>query len=182
MTLTKPPANPDWGATGEALRILNGAYRSRHPDYSFTAVGCMAKELTADHGYDYCHGPSSPLGRLCEYAGKVLLLGAPFQSVTLVHLCEHIASVEGKRVIKYEAPVVENGQRVLVGIERFDTLRDIPGYGEDDYFGPMVEAYLSQRGGKSGKVGRATAYMLDAQAFKQYGVSWLESNLRNAPA
>ena len=72
----------------------------------------------------------------------MLLLGAPFQSVTLVHLCEHLASVKGKRVIAYEAPVIEEGKRKLVGIERFDTRRDIPGYGMDDYFGPMVVDYF----------------------------------------
>lgn len=174
------PANPEWGVIGEALRTLKSSHRSQHPDYSFAAVGHKAKELTADHGYDYCHGPCSPLGKLCEHSGKVLLLGAPFQSVTLVHLCEHLASVEGKRVIKYEAPVVEGGKRVLVGIERFDTRRDIPGYGEDDYFGPIVEDYLKREGGKSEKVGQAASYMLDAQKFKQHGIFWLESNLPHA--
>ena len=176
------PANPDWGAIGEALRGLKGAHRSRHPDYSFAAVGRMAKELIADHGYDYCHGPSSPLGKLCEHGGKVLLLGAPFQSVTLVHLCEHLASVKRKRVIEYEAPVVEGGQRMLIGIKRFDTRRDIPGYVEDDYFGPMVKDYLRQGGGKSGRVGQTVSYMLDAHEFKQFGIFWLESNLPNAIA
>ncbi|MBW2564090.1 MAG: AAC(3) family N-acetyltransferase [Deltaproteobacteria bacterium] len=66
------PANPDWGVLGETLRVLKGSHRSRDPDYSFTAFGRMAKELTADHSYDYCHDPSSPLGKLCKYGGKVL--------------------------------------------------------------------------------------------------------------
>lgn len=171
------PANPEWGLICETLRAWKGAHRSRHPDYSFAAVGRMAKKLTADHSFDYCHGPSSPLGKLCRNGGKVLLLGAPFQSVTLVHLCEHLASVEGKRVIKYEAPVVESGKRVIVGIERFDTRHDIPGYSEDDYFGPMVEDYLRQGACNSGKVGYADSYVLDAQEFKQYGKYWLESKL-----
>ena len=178
----KTPANPDWGVVGETLRNLDNAYRSLHPDYSFAAVGRMAKDLVADHGYNYCHGPASPLGKLCEYGGKVLLLGAPFQRVTLVHLCEHLASVKGKRVIKYEVPVIEDGRRELVGIERFDTRRDIPGYAKDDYFGPMVEDYLRQGGGKRGKVGQAASYMLDAQEFKEFGIFWLESNLLNAKA
>ena len=176
------PANPDWGVVGEALRNLDESHRSRHPDYSFAAVGCMARDLVADHGYNYCHGPASPLGKLCEHGGKVLLLGAPFQSVTLVHLFEHLASVKGKRVIKYEAPVIEGGQRVLVRIKRFDTRRDIPGYGADDYFGPMVEDYLRQGGGKRGRVGQAASYMLDAKEFKQFGIFWLESNLTDIKA
>ncbi len=176
------PANPDWGVVGETLRSLDETHRSRHPDYSFAAVGCMARDLVADHGYNYCHGPSSPLGKLCEHGGKLLLLGAPFQSVTLVHLCEHLASVKGKRVIKYEAPVLEGGQRVLVRIKRFDTRRDIPGYCADDYFGPMVEDFLRQGGGKRGRVGQAASYMLDAQEFKQFGIFWLESNLPSTKA
>jgi len=173
-------ANPDWGVVGAALLNLTGSHRSRHPDYSFAAVGRLAQELVADHDYAYCHGPSSPLGKLCELGGKVLLLGAPFQSVTLVHLCEHLASVEGKVVLRYEAPVVQGDQRVLIGIERFDTRRDIPGYGEDDYFRPMVRDYLRQGGGNKGKVGQAISYVLDAQEFKEFGIGWLESKLPGA--
>ena len=66
---------------------------------------------------------------------------------------------------------------MLVGIGRFDTRRDIPGYGEDDYFGPLVEDYLKREGGKGVKVGQAVSYMLDALKFKQHSRFWLESNL-----
>ena len=90
--------------------------------------------------------------------------------------------LKGKRVIQYKEPVIEDGQRKLAGIKRFDTRRDIPGYVKKDYFGPMVEDYLRQGGGKSGRVGKATSYILDAQEFKQFGVFWLESNLPSVKA
>ena len=77
---------------------------------------------------------------------------------------------------------IEDGQRELVDIKRFDTRRDIPGYVKKDYFGPMVEDYLRQGGGKRGRVGKATSYILDAQEFKQFGVFWLESNLPSVKA
>ncbi|GAB2900960.1 hypothetical protein GCM10022245_40290 [Streptomyces mayteni] len=59
--------------------------RSRHPDVSFAALGALATELVADHPWDDPHGPGSPLARLVAHGGRVLLLGAPLDTMTLLH-------------------------------------------------------------------------------------------------
>ncbi|MBM7790067.1 aminoglycoside N3'-acetyltransferase [Tenggerimyces flavus] len=78
-------ADHSYGRLPEALRRWPGAVRSRHPDASFAALGAAADDLMRDHPWDDPHGPDSPLARLVERKGKVLLLGAPLDSITLLH-------------------------------------------------------------------------------------------------
>ena len=49
------------------------------------AVGAQAEWLTRDHPSDYGYGPGSPLAKLVESGGKVLMLGAPLDTITLLH-------------------------------------------------------------------------------------------------
>lgn len=68
-----------------------GARRSAHPDASIVAVGPVAGTLTQPHELGQAFGPGSPLERFAEHGGKVLLLGAPLNSVTFLHYAEAIA-------------------------------------------------------------------------------------------
>ena len=61
------------------------------------AVGPRARWLTADHPADDAYGPASPFARLVAADGQVLMLGAPLDTVTLLHHAEAIAHVEDKR-------------------------------------------------------------------------------------
>ncbi|MEQ8701482.1 MAG: AAC(3) family N-acetyltransferase [Bauldia litoralis] len=101
------------GAVAEYFRTVPGTRRSPHPQSSFCAFGPAAEALVASHPYDNRFGPMSPLGRLCELEGKVLLLGAPFNTVSLFHLTQH--SVSPIRRVSKSAPVVEGGVRHWVG-------------------------------------------------------------------
>ena len=49
------------------------------------AVRQWAKWLTVDHPDDDAYGSHSPFGRLVDVAGQVLLLGAPRDTITLLH-------------------------------------------------------------------------------------------------
>ena len=175
--IANTPANLDWGITGEVLRTWDESYRSQHPDYSFAAVGRLARKLTSEHNINYCHGPSSPLAKLCDLNGKVLILGAPFHSVTLVHLCEHLAHVARKQVISYQVPIFREGKRKIISIERFNTHHNIPGYEPKDYFDSMIRDYLNSVHGNSGKVGNADSFLLNSIEFRDFGVQWLEQHL-----
>ncbi|GAA4227509.1 hypothetical protein GCM10022254_15380 [Actinomadura meridiana] len=73
------------GRLPEALRRWPGAVRSRHPDASFAALGPAAHALMDDHPWDDPHGPDSPLARLAARGGRVLMLGAPLEALTLLH-------------------------------------------------------------------------------------------------
>lgn len=76
------------GMLPELLRHENGAVRSPHPQSSFTAVGPLAAELCGQHPLDFRFGDRSPLAALARNGGKVLMLGAPWNTASLFYLTE----------------------------------------------------------------------------------------------
>jgi aminoglycoside N3'-acetyltransferase len=48
------------------------------------------------------------LAKLLDARGKVLLLGASFETMTLLHYAEHMARLPKKRVIRYREPLLVN--------------------------------------------------------------------------
>ncbi len=177
-----PPFDParsrayrKWGILTEYLRTWPGARRSDHPDASFAAVGSRARWITESHPLQYGYGPGSPLAKLCEAGGQVLLLGAPLNSITLLHYAEHLAKVPGKHVVRYKMPILRDGQRVLVEIEEFDTNQGIGGRDAGQYFETIAHKYLSSGKGRSGKVGAAQSYLFDAADLTEFAVQWMES-------
>ena len=170
-----------WGVLAEYIRTWPCARRSAHPDSSFVAVGRLADELTRDHPLQYGMGEGSPLAKLCEVKGKVILLGSPLANVTLLHHAEHVADVPNKEIARYWAPVLRDGEKEWVQIEEFDTNCCLPWYGPTDMFEAVVREYVQDGRGRVGHVGAATSYVLDAAELVEYAVAWIEERFR-APA
>nr|WP_207955861.1 AAC(3) family N-acetyltransferase [Rubrobacter marinus] len=83
----------DHGRIPEALRTWPGARHSGHPEAGVAAVGPLAGTLTAAHPLDDAYGAGTPYARLVELGGRVVVLGAPLGTVTLVHHAEAVAEV-----------------------------------------------------------------------------------------
>lgn len=174
-----PPFDPatsrayrKWSILTEYLRTWPGAFRSNHPDASFVAVGVLARWITENHPLQYGLGPGSPLAKLCAVKGKVLLLGAPLNNITLLHYAEHVAKVPNKKTVQYKMPLLRDGKRVWVDIEEFDTNGMLLGMKE--YFEAIPREYLSSGKGGLGKVGAAQSYLFDAPDLVSFAVKWLE--------
>lgn len=171
-------ARREWGILCEYLRSWPGAKRSSHPDSSFAAIGKRATWLVEKHPTIYPFGPETPMARLVEAKGKVLLLGSPLDSVTVIHHAEHLAKVPGKRIVRYREPVLRGGTRTWVDCEEYDTSRGIvPWDGPEDYFATIVKAFRSDGLCHQGRVGHAESLLLDAEALVTYAVAWMEKNL-----
>lgn len=180
-----PPFNPltsrakrQWSILTEYLRTMPGAFRSANPCASMAAIGARAEWITRDHPLQYGYGPGSPLAKLCEAEGYVLLLGAPLDTVTLLHHSEHVAAIANKRTVRYKVPVLEQGECRWIEVEEFDTAESIvDGKNAEEYFPAIMNAYLSTGMGKSGLVGDARSYLFDAHDLNQFAISWLEREL-----
>lgn len=176
-----PPFDPatsravvGWSILTEYLRTTPGACRSSNPESSMAAIGAKAAWLTADHPLNYGFGRGSPLEKLCEADGKVLLLGSPLDAVTVLHHAEALADVPGKRTVRYVQPVLVGGKPTWVEVEEFDSSRGIKDWDEGDYFVALVEDYLGEGHGRKGQVGAARSFLFDARHLVRFGVEWME--------
>jgi aminoglycoside 3-N-acetyltransferase len=165
------------GIFPEFLRTSLGAMRSASPGASVAAVGARAGWLTRDHPIDYGYGETSPFARLAEAGGKVLMLGAPLDTMTLLHHAEHLARIPGKRVRRYEVPFaagVDRDKTVWRMVEEFETSLPVVEELSDDYFGTIVTEFLASGSGSTGTIGAAPSVLVPAQGILRFAVDWLE--------
>jgi aminoglycoside 3-N-acetyltransferase len=146
------------------------------------AVGPLAEALTVGHPYDDAYGAGTPYARLVEFGGLVAMLGAPLDTVTLVHHAEAIAEVPGKRRVSYRYPVIEGGERVWRTFSDIDTSKGALPYerviGDEDYVGYIARSALAAGAGGGGSVGEATAYLFEARELVEHAVRWIEQTYR----
>jgi aminoglycoside N3'-acetyltransferase len=86
------PVSPSLGVMAELFRRLPGARRSDHP-FAFAAIGPDAAAVVADPLPVPPHGRASPVGRVHDLDGQVLLLGVGHDANTTIHLAEALAGV-----------------------------------------------------------------------------------------
>jgi aminoglycoside 3-N-acetyltransferase len=170
------------GRLPEALRRRPGAVRSRHPDASFAALGAAAAGLMADHPWDDPHGPHSPLARLAAMGGRVLLLGAPLETLTLLHHAEALAEAPGKRFVTYEQPILVDGQRVWRRFRDIDSQHGAFDYSSavpegQDPFAVIAQDALAAGIGGQGLVGAAKSHLFEAGDVVDFAVTWIETKL-----
>jgi len=171
-------ANPDHGWFAEALRTTPGAVRSGNPGASVAALGAGAAAFTRDHPLDWGYGPASPFARLVAADGQVLMLGAPWDTMSLLHHAEHLAAIPGKHVRHAEVPLATPAGTVWQAITEFDTADPVVDGLADDYFATIVSDFLASGQGRQGRVGDADCLLVPAAAMTGFAVAWLEGRCR----
>jgi len=84
-----------------------GVLRSDSP-HAFAAIGPEASRITAEHPLDVPHGLNSPVGRVYDLDGQILLLGVGHDANTTIHLAEALAGVRYRRM--KSVTIVEGGK------------------------------------------------------------------------
>lgn len=160
---TTTPASPSLGVVAETFRRLPGVRRSDH-FHAFAAAGPRAAEVTADPLPLPPHIPESPVGRVHELDGQVLLLGVGHEADTTLHLAELVAGVPYR--LPKHCTVLRDGRPVRVE------------YGENDHCCrrfALADEWLRARGLQAeGRVGHAQARLVRARDVVAVAVERLE--------
>jgi aminoglycoside 3-N-acetyltransferase len=105
------------GVVADSFWRLPGVLRSNSP-HAFAAVGPKAADITAEHPLHVAHGLNSPVGRVYEVDGQILLLGVGHDADTTIHLAETMAAVRYRRS-KY-LTVLTGGQPARYDYDEID--------------------------------------------------------------
>jgi len=160
----------DNGALVEFLRTYPDSRVNRHIA-RFVFWGKQTDHLMSSQPWNYAFGADSPLERFLMLDGRIVLLGSDHDTVTFLHHVEHVADIPGKRVARYQVPVLENGQRVWRAMEEFDTSGDgAHANWPDRFFARIVDGLLAKTGNKGGRVGDATTYILSARELFDFAL------------
>ena len=158
------------GKIPETFRNQAGTRRSEHPQVSFAAWGKLADEITRDHNLDFGLGENSPLEKIYQRRGWILLLGVGHASNTSLHLAEFWADYQGKKEVRQGAPLLVDGQRKWVELREFEE------HSEDDF--EQIGAAFQADGGQvlAGKIGQAESLLIPQAALVDYAVDWMKKN------
>jgi aminoglycoside 3-N-acetyltransferase len=167
MPAYDPAVTPSMlGALTNVVRSWPGALRSSHPHYSFAALGPHADEITAGHDLTSGLGERSPLARVHDLDGDILLLGVGHDSNTSMHLAEYRVA-RPKRAANGAAVATPAGRQWVTWE---DVLPD-----EDD-FGALGEAFDATGAVRIGRTGVAESRLMRQRELVAFAVQWLEEN------
>jgi aminoglycoside 3-N-acetyltransferase len=156
------PAEPSLGVVADRFWRLPGVLRSDH-FHAFAAAGPEAARITSGPLPLPPHIPESPVGRVHDLDGQVLLLGVGHDADTTLHLAELLAYVP-YRVPTY-CTVLEDGHPVRVDYEENDHCCERFAFADE---------WLRARGLQSdGRVGHAHARLARARDIVEVALEHL---------
>ena len=164
-TLTTPSCV---GFLAEYFRMRPGTQRSLHPTHSVCAIGTRVDELLGPHGDDTTPcGPHSPFHKLLHCDGKILMLGCGLRPNTTMHAIEEYAQPP---YLFGEPLTYTLTNTVGITFEKRYTPHNFTGFAQRY---DRVASLLDDRQLVSGRVGAASAYLIDAQALYQQALAQL---------
>lgn len=156
------------GVVAEMFRKWPGALRSNHPVRSVAAKGKYAEYLTSEYDLSNIFGEGSPVGKLYELDGYVLLIGVGYDKNTSLHLADVRAEYPGKHdSIEYSA-FMENGNRVWKG---YSTL-----FVDGKDFNEIGDAFEKEYFVNKVSLGNGTITFMKQSELVDFAVKWIERN------
>ena len=156
------------GAVAEMFRKWNGTLRSDHPARSVAAWGKYAKHLTDNHDLSNIFGDDSPLSKLYDLDGYVLLIGVGYDKNTSLHLADARAAYPGKHNCIEHSAIMENGKRVW---KAYETL-----FVDGEDFEQIGEAFEQDCNVQKVDLGNGFIKLMKQRELVDFAVKWIEQN------
>jgi aminoglycoside 3-N-acetyltransferase len=161
------------GFLSEYFRCRSGTQRSLHPTHSVCGVGRRAQDWLDDHFQDHTPcGPHSPFNKLLHHHGKILMIGCGLEPNTTMHAIEEYIQPEYLFNPPMTYTITDARSQIFEKVyipHNFWEGRAVQRY-------DRVEGILDENGLRSGRLGNAKTYLIQAEALYQAAMEHMRAN------
>lgn len=172
-------ANIDHGMLPELFRTFPETICSNNVGWRMAANGDRAEWFMADHPLQYGSDQGSPMDKLYQEDGKILLLGSDLDQVTFLHFVEGITDISDKRTVNIKVPLNVNGQKQWVEVEEHNSSTGICDW-PDRFFETLMKAYFTEFELEPVRIANAkNCYLISTQHLTAFAKPYMEAEAKN---